>query len=550
MSLKPSPIQQVPEETARVARAAFPKGNIYLRLRDELGSVFADEDFADLFPVRGRPALAPWRLALVTVLQVRENLPDRQAADAVRARIDWKYLLGLDLNDPGFDFSVLSEFRTRLLGGAAGERLLERLLERCRALGLLKARGRQRTDATHVLASVRAMNRLELLAESLRAALNEIASAVPEWLRGVAPAAWYGRYGRRVEDTRLPHVEAEREAYALAVGADGFFLLEQLEAPGAAAGLRDLPKVRVLRQLWGRHFRRDGGQEGRALLVPLGDLPPAAEGIESPYDPEARYRSKRGTDWTGYAAHLTETCDDDAPCLVTQVTTTTASVHEANCTAAIQQALVDKGLAPGEHFVDAGYVHAEVLVSSRDEHGIRTIGPPRGDASWQNRTAGAFGVERFTIDWERKQARCPQGRVSSYWKEHPDADRGPYVSVAFRASDCRSCPVRSQCTRAVKQGRHLKLPAQALFEALRAMREFIDSEEGRRLYANRAGIEGTISQGVRSFGLRRSRYAGLAKVHLQHMATAAAINMDRIFAWLEAVPRAATRTSRFASLAG
>src|SRR5919106_916612 len=147
MSLNPSPIAPIPEETVRVARAAFRKGNALLKLRDELGAIFADADFADLFPKRGQPGLAPWRLALVTLLQFREDLADRRAAEAVRARIDWKYLLGLELADPGFDASVLCEFRSRLVEGGAEGRLLDRLLERCRELGLLKVRGRQRTDA-------------------------------------------------------------------------------------------------------------------------------------------------------------------------------------------------------------------------------------------------------------------------------------------------------------------------------------------------------------------------------------------------------------------
>src|SRR3712207_5427248 len=200
MSLKPSPIEPVPEETARIARAAFRKGNPLLQLRDELGLIFADADFADLFPKRGQPGLAPWRLALVTLLQFRENLADRQAAEAVRARIDWKYLLGLELADPGFDASVLCEFRARLVEGGAKERLLEKLLVRGRELGLLKVRGRQRTDATHVLASIRMLNRLELVGETLRAALNELATLAPDWLRGAAACAWYERYARRVED--------------------------------------------------------------------------------------------------------------------------------------------------------------------------------------------------------------------------------------------------------------------------------------------------------------------------------------------------------------
>ena len=180
MSLHPHLIEPVPEETARVARAAFPKGHPSLTFRDALGTIFQDEDFAALFPVWGQPGLPPWRLALVTIMQFRENLADRQAAEAVRARIDWKYLLSLELTDPGFDFSVLSEFRDRLLAGSAEELLLEKLLERCRVLGLLTAGGQQRTDSTHVLAAVRVLNRLELVAETLRAALNAVATVAPD----------------------------------------------------------------------------------------------------------------------------------------------------------------------------------------------------------------------------------------------------------------------------------------------------------------------------------------------------------------------------------
>ena len=144
MSLKPQPIAPVPITTADVARAAFPKGNPYLTFRDQLGTIFTENDIADLYPSKGQPACAPWRLALVTILQYRENLSDRAAADAVRARVDWKYLLGLELTDAGFDFSVLSEFRGRLIGGSAERRLLDRLLARCAELQLVKARGRQR----------------------------------------------------------------------------------------------------------------------------------------------------------------------------------------------------------------------------------------------------------------------------------------------------------------------------------------------------------------------------------------------------------------------
>src|SRR5947209_3236889 len=182
MSMHPQPIPAIPEETVRVARAVLPKSNVFLLMRDELGTLYSDEDFADLFPTRGQPAEAPWRLALVTIFQFAEHLSDRAAADAVRGRIDWKYALSLELTDPGFDHTVLSEFRTRLLIGGAERRLLDLLVQCARDRGLLKARGRQRTDSTHVLAAVRALNRVELVTETMRHALTVLAVLAPEWL--------------------------------------------------------------------------------------------------------------------------------------------------------------------------------------------------------------------------------------------------------------------------------------------------------------------------------------------------------------------------------
>src|ERR671915_387755 len=299
MSLQPHSIQPVPEETARVARAAFPHGSPYLTFRDALGTIFQDEDFAALFPAFGQPGLPPWRLTLVTILQCREQLADRQAAEAVRARIDWKYLLGLELDDAGFDFSVLSEFRDRLLAGRAEALLLDKLLERCRALGLLKARGQQRTDSTHVLAAIRVLNRLELVGETLRAALNELARIAPEWLENMAPLVWYEHYSKRIEDSRLPREQSKRDAYAQTVGEDGFALLDALDDDQAPQELRDLPIIDTLRRTWHRHYeRRDKGTtkkgEGGKRQVRFkakGELPKAAEGIESPYDLDARYRN-------------------------------------------------------------------------------------------------------------------------------------------------------------------------------------------------------------------------------------------------------------------
>src|SRR5918999_5708967 len=233
MSLKPMPIPPVPSDTARIARAAFPKGNLYLKLRERVGTILQDEDFAALFAKDGAPGLPPWRLALVTILQFHENLSDRQAAEAVRARIDWKYVLSLELTDAGFDFSVLSEFRARLIKGGAEELLLDKLLACCRTLGLVKARQQQRTDSTHVVAAVRLMNRAGLVGETLRASLNDLAVQAPEWLRTVAPVEWYERYQRRNEQGRLPKGKEAREQHAQTVGEDGCALLDHLAAPTA-----------------------------------------------------------------------------------------------------------------------------------------------------------------------------------------------------------------------------------------------------------------------------------------------------------------------------
>lgn len=258
-------------------------------------------------------------------MQFRENLSDRQAAEAVWSRIDWKYLLGLELTAPGFDFSVLSEFRSRLLEGKSETMLLVELLEACRRMDLVKPRGKQRTDATHVLAAVRVMNRLEQLAETMRAALNEIAAQAPGWLQVVAPEEWYKRYGRRIEDNHLPQSKAGREEYTQIVGEDGVLLFDLITHRDAPEGLDKLPMIEALREVWARHYEP---KDGKVRFRSKKELSKAEIGLESPYDPDARFRSRSGTNWVGYIIQVSESCDDDNPHLITQVTTTKANRHE------------------------------------------------------------------------------------------------------------------------------------------------------------------------------------------------------------------------------
>jgi transposase len=270
-------------------------------------------------------------LVLVTVLQFLEHLSDRRAADSVRARIDWKYALGLELTDPGFHFSVLAEFRARLVAGGAEHLLLDAMLARFKARGLVKARGKQRTDSTHVLAAVHDLHLLELVADTLRATLDDLAAVVPDWLRGIARPVWFERYGRRVEDYRRPKRREEREALALAIGEDGFLLLDALDAPGTLAAAREVPMVGTLRDVWRVHYARE--EDGRPRWRARAELPPVGERLQSPYDPEVHYSTKRQMEWSGYKVHVTETCDEDTAHLNTDVTTCAAMEQDMTSTA-------------------------------------------------------------------------------------------------------------------------------------------------------------------------------------------------------------------------
>jgi transposase len=546
MSLHPQEIPPVPEETRRVAQAAFPRGNVYMRIRDELGAIYDDQLLAPLFPTRGQPAAPPWRLALTTVMQFAEGLSDRQAADAVRSRIDWKYVLSLELTDPGFDHTVLSEFRTRLVVGQAEQLLLDTLLTRVRERGLLKARGRQRTDSTHVLAAIRVLNRLELVGETLRHALNSLAVVAPDWLRTQAPPAWFERYGRRIENYHLPNTAAAREELAATIGADGQQLLQAINAATDRPWLREIPAVQTLQQVWTEQYTDPPAPlRWRAM----DERAPSAEVIASPYDPDARYSTKRGIAWVGYKVHLTETCDDGQPAVITQVITTPATTPDCVIGPAIHQDLATRDLLPGTHLLDGGYVDAELLVTAHTQHQIDVVGPPFGSYSHQRRAGQGYDLSAFVIDWEAQQARCPEGQTSIRWTPGRDVSGDPVVRIRFHAATCRACPVRQACTQAKDAPRQLTVRPQVFHEAIQAARQRQETAEFTAQYAQRAGIEGTHTQAIRRCGLRQCRYIGHAKTHLQHVLTATALNLVRVAAWLEGTLRATTRRSAFATLA-
>ncbi len=327
--LKPEQHTDIPELTKLVAASAFPNGSVVMTMRDELGVLFEDEAFAELYPGLGQPAESPGRLALVTVMQYMENLTDRQAADAVRGRIDWKYALGLELSDAGFDHSVLCEFRQRLIEGGREMILLDQILDRLEAKALLKGKKQQRTDATHVLGAIRAMNLLELVGETMRLVLNELAQVAPTWLQSQVDGEWVERYGRRFERSRLPKTSEKRQALAERIGADGYQLLQAILTGATPEEVRRWPRVEIMRRIWLQHYYVDDTGIHWRTKKTWGQ-PPANLMIASPHDLDAKYRVKRKMGWIGCQVHLTETCEPDAPRVITQVETTPATTHDVH----------------------------------------------------------------------------------------------------------------------------------------------------------------------------------------------------------------------------
>jgi transposase len=569
-----------PDPQIRAAIAAKYPGKrprpLAVQIRDRLGEWLHDEQFAVVFATRGRPGWSPSRLALVTVLQRVENLTDRPAAEAVRIRLDWQYLLGLGLDDPGFDHTVLAEFRTRVAEGGLEQVALDALLERLAADGLIKAGGKQRTDSTHVVAAVAALNRLQLAGESMRAALEALTAAHPDWVaQRICVSDWARRYGTPMTSWRAPASQARQDELAIAYARDGYALLEAVYGKTAPAWLRELPAVDVLRQVLLQNYTRTitGGKEviKRREKEPGGDgLPPGHARIASPYDTDARWGVKREEFWLGYKLHVTETCDDQPQCgcpaagdgrtgrrghdedcmapafpnLITHVATTEATVADSQMTGVICGDLTRKNLAPARDYLDSGYLSAALVVTTLATWGIALIGPLLADTSAQARAGAGYARADFTVDYDTHTVTCPQGKTAANWT--PCTQHGRETIVAtFSAGDCGPCPARGQCTSGNR--RQLSLPPRDLAQAQTAARATEKTIPFRADYARRAGVEGTMHQAA-SHGARRARYRGLPKTRLDHVYMACALNLLRLEAYWNGTPLDRQRTSHLARL--
>ncbi len=568
MSLHPKPWPEPAEEITRAVMAIYTgrRAPMPVAARDELGELFADAEFAEAFAECGPDGWSPGRLMLVTVLQAAEGLTDRQAAEAVRDKLSWKYALGLALTDTGFDYSILSEFRTRLVEHDMHARVLDLMVARLVEVGLLKAGGKQRTDSTHIIAAVRLLNQVELVGETVRACLEALAAADAQWLAARLDTSWQRRYGARVDSWRMPASKTKRAALGADYARDGVAVLRAVWHTSTPQVLRQLPAVGVLQRVLIQNVIITVGRDGREVIrlrdADTDGLPPGRCRIVSPYDTDARWGGKRDLTWYGFKLHISESCDaeppvrgadradsvpDTPPNLITNTATTDASVPDTVMTEPIHHAMARRGVLPGEHYVDSGYPSADLLVASLTEFGVRLVTPMLADTSPQARAAEGFDRTRFAVDWQHHTVICPQGRASASWTPATQAGRDVIV-VKYAGEVCQACPVKARCTTATRRGRQLTLRPQPVQQALDTARAEQATTGWQRRYARRAGVESTIAQATKVTDTRQARYRGLPKTRLDHNIKAAALNLIRLDAWWNGEVLDPRRTSHLSRL--
>lgn len=517
MSLKVQPPWPMPCETAAVGKALLKADSAYRLIGDQLFGQFSEQDYADLYSLEGKPGISPVILAFVTVFQFMEKLPDRQAAESLRMRIDWKYALHLPLTYEGFDFSVLSEFRDRLIEHEAEGRVFETLVQAFRAMGLIKARGKQRTDSIAMLTKVRRLSRLELVVETLRLVVGALVKADREWSEEIIPPSWEGRYGERFVMQR--YSEKEWQDYETHIGEDGQWLLTRLERGGAPADLKGLPEVQVLRTVWAQQFRE---AQGKMVYQELKKYDGHTQ-IQTPHDPEARYSRKRRAEWVGDKVQLTETDDAGYPHLITDIVGTGSNLTDYEELSPIQQRLEKRQCKPAEHYVDAGYMSGPNLTDSHNLE-IDLIGPLPTVVTPQDLIPNGITQAQFQVDAENNRVTCPQGHTVG----NP-TPVGNSLRFQFPKQVCAACELRPRCCTG-KGGRTIGISAH--YEQVRAARERQETEAFKQDYhQHRSGVEGSLSALVRGNGLRVGRYIGQKKRHLQAVFTGCAVNIKRTARW-------------------
>jgi transposase len=518
MSLKMQTPWPMPEETGRIGKKLLEETDAYRLIGDQLFEEWKEEEVADLYSSEGKPGFSPVILAFVSVFQFMERLADRQAAQALRMRLDWKYALHLPLEDMGFDYSVLSEFRDRLIEGGAENQVFEKLVEQIRGMGLIKERGKQRTDSIAMLVKVRRLSRIEMVVETLRLAVVALVAANREWSEEVIPPSWEQKYGERF--VRQRYSEQEWKEYEANIGNDGQWMLKRLRDGGAPAELQDLPEVQVFSTVWAQQFRK---AQGEMVYQELKKYDGHTQ-IQTPHDPEARYSRKRRFEWLGDKVQVTETEDEGYPHIITDMVGTNSNQTDYEELPLIQDRLIERQCKPSQHYVDAGYMSGPNLAHS---HGLEIdlIGPLPEVVTPQELLPNGITQAQFQMDPKKNVVTCPQGHQA----------RNPSLvvntlSFHFPKKVCLACPLHARCCTG-KGGRTVGMNIH--YDLVQTARTRQKSDTFKKDYhQHRSGIEGSLSALVRGHGMRVSRYIGQKKRNLQAIFTGCAANLKRTANWL------------------
>ncbi len=507
-----------------VSHLLDPKADgVYLTIKEVIASLIKDKDYAEMYSPLGRRPVSPRTLVLAMLLQFLENLPDRQAARNVRLRLDWKIAIGLELDDPGFHFSLLEIFRDRLEQNDKQRAAFTALLEKLKDLGLIQKNQKQRLDSTHVLGHLRRLSRLECMAESIRLALRALCRLMGEdaYIE-LVPAQIRDLYGSQLDIHKMDRQQVRRSLRAS--GKHALMLLERLEAHSRSSQLLLTEEVKTLRRVLEQYF--DIAPDKEPVVK---EKLPGGEGkdrIATPHEPQARWSQKRGKQWIGYKLQITETANrpteeadgtkQPAVNFITDVEVTNAAEHDAQYTQRAIDRQLQQGFVPEELYTDEAYISGHHIAQANGK-GVVLMGP----VAAPNKRGVEIPQEAFPVDFEREQATCPQGKGSVYWKR----DQQGSIQIRFPKSACGNCPLKTKCTNN-NYGRTLTLVPNS--ECLQARREQMKTEDFKERMKARNGIEGTISELCRAHDARRSRYRGEKRLRTQGLFSALAVDVKRL----------------------
>jgi len=542
------PLGPVPECTAQLAKQLLKgKEQRFLVMAESLDDAFSEGDLKAFYPDKGQWGIHPVRICMLLLLQASEGLTDQQVAEAVRLNIGWKYVLRLPLDDLGWSSTVLTDARERFCDGDPQQVFLDSFLNKANEKGLLNF-SKQRVDSTHIIACVRSLNRVELVLETTRNAIEALTEVDVEWLSSIRRDHWLKQYYLdRPFNYRLPKKEADRIKIAEVAGNDGFYILDCIEKAAEEKKniFKALEAIQTLEKVLEEQFSIDGkgkGSKGKSKDKPKfrdsKDLKPSGERIVSPHETEARKASKGAKDWSGYKCHTSETCVQGFPNLITHVATEVGTLNDSLSLESIVQSLQKRGFAPLRFWMDSGYVNVEVLSKIAKNFGMDIVARLANGHSWQSKASKGFENKQFVIDWSNRQVTCPAKAVSVQWKPMKDGE----TNVYFSPEQCSICPFKTDCTKG--QFRILKLKSEEIWRYMQQMRERQETPEFKKEYSTRAGVEGLQSQMIHKAG-RRSSVRGKLKTHLKLVLAAAAVNLSHVVDWKMGKVPSKTRRGKF-----